>query len=1514
MPIIKKYSYINGGIEFSDIIEPNMITGQKIKNRNYIKEGDIISYTTSLINAIDIDWNNAYLPASGKHIITTGEMLHEVDNIITKTDNVDNRVAYIENLIETGQIPGGGGSIETAAGIPIYTKDYIEELGDNLPDNYISIPSPDELDNKIDDPIQYSDTGNGYYLDILFSTIRQLQAEVAKLRNAFKYGIYSYNDKETAMSNVMSDNAGIEASEPLWAVDENELSEVTQFDCQLNTAHTLQPKTAVEVGKDLLKITGTATWTDSIGSLNEVEDNKIFIYLTTTGKNIKFILKNIDIDDNYLTVDLDNLNISSTILNKYNIMFAVNRAMPNPDNEEDTALYGNNFIWMAVSPYGADMPCAEGFWLNDHLYDSEKSLGSKENTRYVPYSIEFNDCTIYKFNMYSRYQNFTHNVESFVSDDTDYRYRAAHITIRSVETYAVLTEIKDQLPDNELIFVEGSNNLYIKSNNKLIKIGAGGQDDGSDTPIDEGMTEQEMLDKLTELGIVYNNDKGELQINDVDYIKFIHNGTGKQFEYRTTAYGELKGEEIRTDTIESKLENISSSAIADDFGFYRGFAAQLFMGEYSLDHTRIADNKDWGINSDRIKISAIYAPLKTDVVYGCTHAYIELANSSDKDFNLEGCYLHYTKANDNDSGFSYYHLKLKGYIPAGGTYLIRCKKYAEPTDKNTFINVDSYDIEWYDNGELLDLSMVDETALENKTKIYEFCLTYGLPDITQANGMYQDYTGEEKDKAAFVYAKYFIDGISINKYGVWSHAPYAQTKNSLYKDTFELDPAKQAFNGLTTHDSSRQRWGNTATDYQIVSLNNEYIEFPKTNEKYPVSNYTPKASYQHKNVCTDKTKLDTDKPNMVTCSFGKNVYTTRCFNWVSVGLFDEYIWIYDNNDNLLGKFESYKHIDTEIEQQSTFPRRREWPVDVNNIVYSSVDTPRFVGRFPADNSFYTSHKCIIDITDSSVDTPVTYKYIIGRSDKNGNPDPNHTVSGYTFTLYPESYTPWVYQTTDQQGFHWIEYQVWGAAANKLDDVILNDCENNNIMPVLVNTGDMTQSGARINEWLDYYNGGIKLFKHLEQMNCVGNNDLCGTNPSILGTGDDTGKSNSFFFHIFYCYEVCPITREDNNETVYPIINGKYVPSLYYVDFVGKRIVMCNSEITMINCRDWFMLRYNDGSTIYPVNIYTGYTITGNSSTLEKYAADELGFTPIYTFMYHYTDNSDGKKIIVGCHEMPYTVITHAALVTSVVGQFRSCSPPNGTSLVGSHMNQIVATETGAGIYWFSRLLEFRGIKLCFGGHKHTYMLTYPVQERYKWTDTNGELHDSLTDIWPMDENLKNEAADNINNRPIKWIENGTNYTKFPYTFRNDEGQPPQTSGRFYPYTYVDTTQAYDDHAVIYLMCQATGYKLTSNKELPSNAQKFSQIIPQTNNQESGDKPSKEQRVPMFAVLKFNDNNIECEIVRIQNIFSGTTFTQLTYDKGNKMNLNYLTVSDTDAWGNWNTSEPNVEKTLITIDF
>ena len=374
-----------------------------------------------------------------------------------------------------------------------------------------------------------------------------------------------------------------------------------------------------------------------------------------------------------------------------------------------------------------------------------------------------------------------------------------------------------------------------------------------------------------------------------------------------------------------------------------------------------------------------------------------------------------------------------------------------------------------------------------------------------------------------------------------------------------MDPAKQAYQALHSKDSSRLRLANIKNDIQYLDLSIDKIEFPLTEDTYAISKFTPKASFEHKNVCTDKSKIDYDKPNMVTCSFGIDMYRTRCFNWISAGEFDEYVFI--KNGSSWYSFQSYTEQSGLLEEADTFPRRKEFPLNINNTIYK-----RMVGDFPGDETHYTAHKCIIEVVENALtlnDSPVTYTYIVGRKDANGNPDLEHCSAEQTFTLYPTSYVPRIYQVTDQQGFHWIEYQVWAAAAKAINDKINADLQTDNVIPVLINTGDMTQNGTRINEWFDYYQAGRCLFNHLEQMNVVGNNDLCNTDVNALGTGDDNGKSNSFYFHIFYCYEVDPnnVPLIQNGRTAQDV----YVPSLYYFDSLTYRFVMINSEITYVNC-------------------------------------------------------------------------------------------------------------------------------------------------------------------------------------------------------------------------------------------------------------------------------------------------------------------------------------------------------------
>ena len=807
----------------------------------------------------------------------------------------------------------------------------------------------------------------------------------------------------------------------------------------------------------------------------------------------------------------------------------------------------------------------------------------------------------------------------------------------------------------------------------------------------------------------------------------------------------------------------------------------------------------------------------------------------------------------------------------------------------------------------------------------------------------------------------------------------ANKQDALYKTTFELDPAKQAYQALywdknkaSGVDSSRVR-SNTGTDYQTVTLEKEFIEFPKSDEKYPVAMYTPMASYLHKNVGTDKTKLDMNKPNMVTVAFGINMSTTRCFNWVSAGEFNEYVWVRKQGETSWKRFESYtqrslSNLTTTVtgddgktsqivigKEDSTYntyrskinnnslqtPYRKEFTWVVNNTVYARINN-----KFPGTGVKYTAHKCILEF-DAATSSPVIYEYVVGRGDKNNAPDAEHTSEIMTFTLYPSTYEPRLYQTTDQQGFHWIEYQTWGACAKKIDEII-NDQMSDNIIPVVLNTGDATQNGTRVNEWLDYYIGGKCLFNHLEQMSIVGNNDLCDNDPSKLGTGDDWGKSNGYYHHIFYCYEVdeklndntyvsklqTHTNEEDqaNDKTFdqlydaklfkyLPIVKGndnvyRYIPSLYFFGTNKYTFVMMNSELTYINCGEWF----NKKKEGYTVNLYTGWTIPSDVNDTTYYYDDS--FTTIYKMLYNIiTDHIDNKKtheptynsstqkisnvknLIVACHEMPFTVVTAKNLLNTAKGSDRSLNNANG-NLVGSHMNRINKLDVKSN-YWFSRLLEYFNVKLVYGGHKHTYAITNELRENYLYTE-NGEVKSSIFNgkmTMPQTLEGNNDTAvfeikvkNQVTTREKTVIVNpGTEdeheetrtedfnslvydsegdvtlaSSKYPIMNINDDsknveklpGVMPEGNVLF-PYYGVTLNDGQELGGVKYVMCQATGFKLKSNKELPGPNQRFSYIIPFTDVGDSSDTPSDQQLVPMFTEIR--PDTYDIYLMRLVNI-------------------------------------------------
>ena len=1667
-------------------------------------------------------------------------------------------------------------------GIPIYTNAQIEDMeesGVKVDEmDYISIPDDKDLNGNVTNNT-YTTTENGTYVDILFKALRALQSEVAKLKNSFLYGIESYNGTDTAISAINEELENAVEEEPLWAVEEDGLSSVydlfefnpttilSEFDLTNGSAKVVEDK-STEYYYIAVEDNGTENnyirWNSSGSPLNDVTDNKLFMYFVTSAdrssapytKEINYV---IHLQETYQDETARNINIDlRELINQYNgpitengvynVLVVISRMkkIASTDNDGNTIenYYGKNFIWLSISNPETNTTLKEGYWKNGELYnvgeniysiddliDSSNLDDTSENNRKVLYdgiidikSVDFYKTFITKFHVYSKYQDFSREVMPSKPSDQDYKFKAAHITIRSVDTYETLKELKDELLNNELILVEKGYRLYIKINDKLVAIGSQTSHFSSDNGDEEentGMTETEIIQWLATNGIIVtNNDNpnlNTLSLNNIADVTFKHEATGKTFKFTVNENGELESQEIpKTEqTFDYKVTQINNDPtkkIVDDY--VRGFIAQVRMAEAGINpgDSGTGSTKDIKLNSDRLKIGAFYAPFYTDLAHGCTHSYVELENTSTVDIPLTGLYLHLTKPveNNNGTGFSQeiFSLPLTGTIPAGGTYLIRGKRHTADDDSNVYIKVSTYDQEWYvSNGkgkELISFEIRNDKIKSNSSLGYGFCITYGNStfgndsnsELTPYTQLFSttgtDVTITDGNKSATYAAtdnpyrlnKYLVDSIyfysdikSSGDTNYWALSFAKILPNSIFKNTFELDPAKQAFQAFTKLDSSRARWEKGEDqDYQIVKLDSEYISFPHTEDKFPVANYTPKASWEHKNVCTDKTKLDPEKPNMVTCSFGIDVYKTRCFNWISLGYFDEYIWIKKENDSewtrissylpklqanvvskssvengysikitsidnptdyriitntsgeLISKLTDDKNFSTVANEpnnytfvttaenanklsigdtmyllypndeadSTSYPRRKCFDANLTNNIYA-----RMTGNFPANNSYFTAHKVIVDIispsdnTINSGNSEVIYKYKVGRADINGNPDPNHCSDEMTFTIYPDSYTPRIYQITDQQGFHWVEYQVWAAVAKKVEERIRQDQAEEHIIPILMNTGDMTQNGTRINEWYDYYQAGRNLFNHLEQMNCVGNNDLCGTKPFELGTGDDPGKSNAFYFHLFYCYEI--------NPNIPPMCYGangdnpKYIPSLYYFDTKYNRILVVNSEITATTSKNWYKMgitlnKGTDNEKDLDYNLYSGFYY---ASGYRKYyteiddisSAAKAKYKPIYDMLYSIISNAQSsgvnKEVMCACHEMPFTVITNNSLKGTQNTVYRSID--NNGKLVGSHLNQINASEVGGsgnnawtGMYWFSRLLEYFGVKLVIGGHKHTYACTYPLRENYFYV-SNGKWVNSKDGPMPMAPTLENDSAifygldyytkngstytkaidvnstsflytkegsdyklatefnssttyyrfngsDYVNagtvtedsflymNSPSggssyiiatcfdpDYAKSGVNSSKFPYTRRNSVTSSDST--KFYPVTCIPDLTG----GVIYFMCQASGYKLTSNKELPSADQKFSMILPKTEIKNNKDSANSNQKYPMFSMINLarenNKTSYWIKLARVTGIMVSTVFNQQKF-LTDEMTLQFLkkdTTSHTD-YGDWTGGE------------
>lgn len=1406
-----------------------------------------------------------------------GELLTEAQ----KTQARKNLNISSNNVLQWGNITGDIYNQEDlfeivnlakSQGIPILTQKMYDSLNVK-PEKYIVIPDESDLNGELTTNT-YTTTKNGNYLDILFSAIRTLQSEVARLKNTFYYGIQSYTGEHTTSSGVIN-SIEEEEKEPLWALDPEDLSLYDEI--QINSDCQLIPNINYSVEDGFIKVMDISSFqidTEDLEEANIVnytiidpKEDWSFDVVLTDGNNEKYIKFN---------------ELIPSV--KCNILLLIRRKTFSEDTEDYTI--GKNYIWCSVTN-------REGSVIKQGYLQGFSNKEILLNYRYWIKELKFKNLHLYRSNIYLKDQTFSNenDIPSSLPNIDNFTYGAAHITIRSVKTLKILEKIQDRLLNNELIWVESENTLYIKSNYKLISLSGGSINGG------ENMNSEEILELLKEQGIITSEgDLNSAKLNTISSIKFIHEDSGKSFNVYVDSEGVIQTQEINSqkeDTGNPENQLVERGAAA----YYNCNMLQnaIYTTEKTGDLSKIVTNSlgesKYYILGDRIRVSQWYIPSSNQTKFNCTHDFIEITNCGSEDYPLDNANIGFVKikkvkdevTEEDKNVATIDSFRLKGVVPAGGTYLIRGKQRLDLISPIANVKVPTFDFElWLDNKQYdtqetdaivlyhtnLNISVGDDktTLIEKYTNDYfSYKVHPSLIDVVGLTSKTQEY---------------FVDS---TKY-TWVEKSYTNYQNAIIKDQYLLDPAKQAFRSLTSSsETSNIRVQKVAPE--VIPLNEEYISFPHSTQKRAVSAYSPKSSKEGKNICTDKTQLDYNKPNFVTCAFGINGNTTRCFNWISVGDYDEYIWIRkQDSPNWEYKFESYKEGDGGKQIANELPRRKEFSETVINSIYK-----RMSGNFPANNSPYVAHKVIIELEQiNTLDGKQKYEYIVGKSNKDGTPDLNHCSDVYSFTLHNNDWTPVVFQTTDQQGFGWMEYQVWSAAANQVLAKIKETCtEESKCYPVFINTGDMTQNGTRINEWLDYYNGGLEIFKQYEQMCVVGNNDLCNAfGHQYLGTGDDAGKSNPYYFHLFYCYEVEDPEFEEKDNWQHPLIyNNIYIPSTYYFYLNNNGFLMVNSEITESACKNLWKAVSNTNT----INLYTGFI--SNEDIYKQYC--------LKTTITSMIDKLSGKQIIAACHEMPFTVVNNNYLKTTEDYwmqldrslQLKNNNDPNSTkSLIGSHLNRLGASQIwdSDNNYWFSKLLQDKGIKLCIGGHKHTYACTYPIIE---YTDTYKEFYESNAEIFNSNVSttkrcIIKRTGNIVSGSELGYVDDDSDYFKFIT-------DPDLTNG------------------VTYFMLQATGYKLKSNKELPSRNQMFSKIIPETQWDGNSATADVSQEYPMYAVIAPSNSTFTIDLFRVSNIKKEklennktklTEFSEINYSTKSIESEKLLIASDGNFYKNyWLTS-------------
>ena len=585
---------------------------------------------------------------------------------------------------------------KTNFSIPVMSQSMVDEIDadsdidfDSSDDPYIFFDDGASLEGEAEENSVIT-AKNGTYLYIMMQTIRALQEEVAMLKNSFEFGIDSYKNETTAKSRVIEEYSDVAAREPLWGIDPGYLSLVPDsqsFNTFLDKGHSF--KKLGETGEIKVDVEGQLGFDNCIGrfydgdgkgndlTLYNMKDSKLITYLVTDKPNIKMTLWSLDDKSKAeKTIDLSNVYTGGTV-EKYGYCIVISRKV---NLSKSSEYKGKNYIYVSLINYDNDKKLAEGYLNN---FGTLQETPFYLDDRYSIHYIDFDRLNLYRMKFYTKFEDFSDEVITSAPNEDDYKFGAAHITIRSVEDSDMLERVKSQLREDELIWNRKNKTLHIKSNGEIYLIGS--NNTGNNT--DKNMTNRELIAALQSMGIIVNvkykiNSNGEptdeieslneLSLNQIGDITFVNEDTGKKFTFSVNAEGKLVGKDKSAKTIEEELGVLND--LDTEVDNIRGFSSEYLQRISGSDSTSIPNSlNDMELNSDRLRISSFYAPLETDDVHGCSHSFIELENSSDKDIPLTGMYLHFFNGGENYDDLNkvykggVHHLALDGVIPAGGT-------------------------------------------------------------------------------------------------------------------------------------------------------------------------------------------------------------------------------------------------------------------------------------------------------------------------------------------------------------------------------------------------------------------------------------------------------------------------------------------------------------------------------------------------------------------------------------------------------------------------------------------------------------------------------------------------------------------------------------------------------------------------------------------------------------------------------------------------------------------------------